>query len=245
VCILTSSHLQYTQFYSKSQVPQRCRNICIYIWSVKSGYSIKICHSLSSKCYLFESIYPSFCHLWEHTLSGLASHICLLRSSLSKPNVKSGYLSHFSDILTLCQMIWLELLSCHPQKLSAYKPSIWFSDCLVHHYLWIHNHLPYLESQWCLVLLRKYCSDHSLFGIVAHSLNLTKQSLHWTTSYLIGTCLYQRTQVQNTFACHNMQVASGWCHFSSWTSLSEHPWTNLTVWVTLLPPAPCLKSPRS
>jgi hypothetical protein len=48
----------------------------------------------------------------------------------------------------LSNSTWLELLSCHPQKLSAYKPSIWFSDCLVHHYLWIHNHLPYLESQW-------------------------------------------------------------------------------------------------
>jgi len=64
-------------------------------------------------------------------------------------------------------------------------------------------------SDQSLVLIRKYCSDHSLFGnpslfgIVANLLNLTKQSLHWTTGYPIGTCLDQKTWVQNTFACHN------------------------------------------
>ena len=63
-------------------------------------------------------------------------------------------------------------------------------------------------SDQSLVLIRKYCSDHSLFGnpslfgIVANSLNLTKQSLHRTTGYPIGTCLDRKTRVQNTFARH-------------------------------------------
>src|SRR5882672_11707824 len=64
-------------------------------------------------------------------------------------------------------------------------------------------------SDQSLVLIQKYCSDHSLFGnpslfgIVANLLNLTKQSLHRTTGYPIGTCLDWKTRVQNTFARHN------------------------------------------
>jgi hypothetical protein len=64
-------------------------------------------------------------------------------------------------------------------------------------------------SDQSLVLIWKYCSDHSLlgnpslFGIVANLLNLTKQSLY---RYPIGTCLDQKTRVQNTFACHNRVI---------------------------------------
>src|SRR5882672_7528907 len=70
-------------------------------------------------------------------------------------------------------------------------------------------------SDQSLVLIQKYCSDHSLFGnpslfgMVANLLNLTKQSLHRTTGYPIGTCLDRKTRVQNTFARHTG------CHLSS------------------------------
>ena len=176
----------------------------------------------------------SFHQLWEQALSGLASHTCLLRSSPSMPNVKSGDLSHLPDSLKLCQMIWLELLSCHPQKLSVYKPSIQFSDCLAHHHLWIYDHLPYFGkvSDQSLVLIQKYCSDHSLlgnpslFGIVANLLNLTKQSLHWTTGYPIGTCLDQKTWVQNTFAHHSgLPTALMSTQIGSWI-MSDQSWNH-------------------
>jgi len=139
-------------------------------------------------------ISPYSC-LREHTLSGLV-HLCTKHKarrfqssswySQTLPNdlVRAPLLSPSEAI---CHLLYNFLIVLHT----------------VTHEVIITFHIWKVSDQ-SLVLLWKYFLDHSPFWIVAHHWILTKQSLHWTTGYPIGTCLDQRTQVQNTFVCHSV-----------------------------------------
>ena len=140
--------------------------------------------NLVSKC-------PLFRHLWEHASSGLVSHICVLSLSPSTLIISSRDLSYLPDTLKLCHTIWLELFSCHPQKLSSYKPSIqllivlravfcWF---VITFHIWevsdpglVLSQLIVLRAVICWLVItfhiwkvsdQSLVLDHSLFGNIS------------------------------------------------------------------------------